>query len=155
LPIGPAVEGKEIFLLGDHNEPVGGQSVGEIVIRSRYLSPGYWRNPEQTNAVFECPGNGGDERSLSDRRLRASSGQCRYQHLGRKDSRVKVRGFRIELAEIEIALLNLAMIKESAVLTWELPNGELRLIAYVVSDHQPVPTSSEYVVCYARRCPTI
>ena len=143
LPIGPAVEGKEILLLGDNNEPVGGQSVGEIVIRSRYLSPGYWRNSEQTNTVFECPGNGGDERLYRTGDLgRLLVNGC-YQHLGRKDSRVKVRGFRIELAEIEIALLNLAMIKESAVLTWELPNGEIRLIAYVVSAHQPVPTSSE------------
>jgi amino acid adenylation domain-containing protein len=143
LPIGPAVEGKDVLLLGDNNEPVGGQSVGEIVIRSHYLSPGYWHNPEQTGAAFECPAKDVDERLYRTGDLgRLLPNGC-YQHLGRKDSRVKVRGYRIELAEIEIALLNLAMVKESAVLTWELPNGEIRLIAYVVSDHQPVPTSSE------------
>jgi amino acid adenylation domain-containing protein len=143
LPIGPTVEGKGILLLGDNNEPVEDQSVGEIVIKSRYLSPGYWRDPEQTGAAFECPAGVVDGRLYRTGDLGRLLIDGRYQHLGRKDSRVKVRGHRIELAEIEIALLNLPTIKESAVLTWELPNGDVRLIAYVVSDHQPVSTSRE------------
>lgn len=143
MPIGPPVEGKDILLLGHNNEPVAGQSVGEIVIRSRYLSPGYWRDPEQTSAAFECPAGIGDERLYRTGDLGRLLADGRYQHLGRKDSRVKIRGYRIELAEIEIALLNLPTIKECAVLTWELPNGEARLIAYVVSHLQPPPPSSE------------
>jgi acyl-coenzyme A synthetase/AMP-(fatty) acid ligase len=49
-------------------------------------------------------------------------------HLGRKDFQVKVRGYRIEIAEIEMALLDHVAIKEAAVRIWESRPGDQRLV---------------------------
>ena len=62
LPVGYAVEGKTILLLDDKGKAVGVNEVGEIVVRSRYLSPGYWRRPDLTEAKFKADPQGSDER---------------------------------------------------------------------------------------------
>jgi acyl carrier protein len=60
-------------------------------------------------------------------------------HLGRKDFQVKIRGQRIEVAEIEAALLNLDTIKQAVVAARENRSGERRLVAYLVPTKRPVP----------------
>jgi acyl carrier protein len=65
---------------------------------------------------------------------------CLY-HLGRKDSQVKTRGFRVEVSEIETALMNLDTVKEAVVLAQEDGVGNTRLAAYVVPS-APSPTVS-------------
>ena len=62
---------------------------------------------------------------------------------GRNDFRVKIRGFRIEVAEIELALRGLTEIKEAAVVAHEDQSGEKQLVAYVVSEPEQVPSTSE------------
>jgi acyl carrier protein len=53
-------------------------------------------------------------------------------HLGRKDFQVKILGYRIEIAEIETALLDIEGVREAAVIGLERPTGEKHLVAYVV-----------------------
>ncbi|MGH7797428.1 MAG: AMP-binding protein [Candidatus Binatia bacterium] len=45
-PLGYPLVGQEILLLDDHGKEVPFGEIGEIAIRSRYVSPGYWRRPE-------------------------------------------------------------------------------------------------------------
>ncbi len=52
VPVGYAVEEMEVVLLDDDGHEVGANEIGEIAVRSRYLSPGYWGNPELTQAKF-------------------------------------------------------------------------------------------------------
>ena len=56
LPVGRPVEGVELLLLDEDGREVAQGETGEMVIRSRYLSPGYWRNPQLTAQRFA--GNG-------------------------------------------------------------------------------------------------
>ena len=51
-PVGYPVEDMDVLLLDADGETVGFNTVGEIAVRSRYISPGYWRKPELTKAVF-------------------------------------------------------------------------------------------------------
>ena len=51
VPAGYAMSDKEIWILGEDRNRLGCNQVGEIAVRSRYLSPGYWRKPELTGAV--------------------------------------------------------------------------------------------------------
>ena len=61
-------------------------------------------------------------------------------HMGRKDHQVKLRGHRIEVAEIEAVLRNLDTVKEAVVMPWKRQEGELHLVAYFVSDAERTPS---------------
>ena len=143
VPVGPAVQGKEVFLIDDNGERVRDGEVGEIVIKSRYLSPGYWRDPERTKAVLEVvPDENGIRTFRTGDLGRLLPDGC-FEHLGRKDYRVKIRGFRVEIAEVELTILNKGDFKEVAVVACENRHGETELIAYIVPAVDPVPPVSE------------
>jgi amino acid adenylation domain-containing protein len=133
VPAGYAMSDKEIWILDENRNRLGCNQAGEIAVRSRYLSPGYWRKPELTHAFFLPDPEGGDARIYLTGDLgRLSEDGC-LEHLGRKDMQVKVRGVRIELAEVEAALLNIPEVKEAAVVAREDARGDKRLVAYVVA----------------------
>jgi acyl carrier protein len=142
VPVGYAVKDTEVLLLDDDGNQAGVNEVGEIAVRSRYLSPGYWRKPDLTQAAFSSNTNGGDLRVYRTGDLgRMMSDGC-LVHLGRKDFQVKIRGHRIELAEIEMALFSLGAIKETVVVAREDRPGDKRLVAYLVARSNPAPTVS-------------
>jgi acyl carrier protein len=117
---------------------VQGEEIGEIAVKSRYLTPGYWRRPDLTRAVL-LPAEG-DQRIYRTgdigRMLRDGCLLC----LGRKDSQVKIRGHRVEIAEIEMALLNLGTIKAAVVIARRDRPDDHRLVAYLVPKEHPAPT---------------
>jgi len=132
VPVGYAVEGKEVLVLDDDGKALRCHEVGEIAVKSRYLASGYWRQPELTRTKFLPDPDGGDQRIY----LTGDLGRLRpdglLEHLGRKDMQVKIRGFRVELAAVEGALRDLPDIKDAAVVSRRAPSGDKRLVAYVV-----------------------
>src|SRR4030095_11823358 len=102
VPAGRPVDGVDILLLDDTGKEIGPNEIGEIVVKSRFISPGYWRNPELTKAVFLPDG---DKRIYSTGDLGRLLANGELEHLGRKDFQIKIRGYRVEIAEIESALL--------------------------------------------------
>ena len=137
MPAGYTFEDKEVFLLDDSGRKLGFGQVGEIAIKSPYLSPGYWRKPQLTLAKFLPDPKGGDQKiHLTGDLGRMAPDGCLF-HLGRKDFQVKVRGYRVEVSEIEMALLEHAAIKEVAVASREVQSGDRRLVAYFVPTGQP------------------
>ena len=128
-PVGAAVAGLDVELVDDNGEPGWW---GEIVLSGAGLSPGYWRQPEQTAGRFG-PGpmlrTGDIGRRLPDGRI---------IHIGRKDEQINIRGYRVEPGEIEAALTALAGISACAVRVVER-HGDPWLVAYVVAatDERP------------------
>ena len=143
VPVGYPVEGKEVLLLDEAGEEVGPDAVGEIAVRSRYLSPGYWRRPDLTAATFAPDPRGGDERIYRTGDLGRMLPDGCLVHVGRKDAQVKIRGHRIEVGEIELAVRDIAGIEDAVVAARDDGSGELRLVAYVVPSAKPRPTVSE------------
>jgi amino acid adenylation domain-containing protein len=143
VPAGYAVEGGEILVLDDDGIRLPHDHVGEIALKSRYVALGYWRKPDLTRAAFLPDPTGGEERIYRTGDLGIMRYDGRLQYVGRKDFQVKIRGHRVELAEIEMALLGLAEIKEAVVVSQEDVPDEKRLVAYVVSKPKTHPTTSE------------
>ena len=134
LPAGYPVEHKDIMLLDDDGQPVGPGEPGEIVIRSGYMAAGYWKQPHETARRYRPdpahPGltilySGDMGRWLPDGAL---------EFLGRKDFMVKVRGQAVDLAEVELTLLQHASVKEALVVARpsRLRADQSQLTAYVV-----------------------
>src|SRR6266511_250950 len=105
VPAGYPVEDIEVWLLDDDGQVVDVDHIGEIAVRSRYLSPGYWRRAERTAAVFRPDPAGGEARVYRTGDLGLMRPNGCLEHLGRKDWQVKIRGYRVEIPEIEMALL--------------------------------------------------
>ena len=130
----------ELLLLNEAGEEVGINETGEIAVRSRYLSLGYWRRPDLTNVTFLTDPDGEDEPiCLTGDLGRLLPNGC-LVHFGRKDFQVLVRGYRVEVAEVEMALLDRGDIKEVVVVGRQDRSGDSSLMAYIVLSRQPAPT---------------
>ncbi|HLF05225.1 MAG TPA: alpha/beta fold hydrolase [Dehalococcoidia bacterium] len=153
VPVGYAAADKEVCLLDDDGNQVGPGQVGEIVVRSRYLAQGYWEKPELTRAAFQPDPKGGDQRVFHTGDMGRMHPDGCLEHLGRKDSQVKIRGNRIEISEIEMALAAIDNVKESAVVPREDLAGNQRLVAYAVPARHPPPTIGELRRTLAQKLP--
>lgn len=141
LPVGYAVEGVDVDVVDEEGRAVAPGEPGEIVVRSRHLSPGYWNNPDLTAAAFEDgPANNGVRSYRTGDLGRMSADGC-LEHLGRKDFEVKVRGQRVEVEAVERALVAAGVAREAVVTTRDGPGGEPRLVAFVVPAAEPPPSS--------------
>lgn len=140
VPVGYPVADKEVRLVDEDGYEVGPNEVGEIVVKSRYLSPGYWGKPELTRESFLPDPDGGDQSVFHTGDVGRMLPDGCLEHLGRRDSQAKVRGFSVGLAEIEAALLGLDEVKEAVVVAQADASGNQRLAAFIVSAGKPAPT---------------
>jgi len=133
LPIGYPLRDKDVRLLDESGREVADGEVGEIAVTSRYISPGYWRDPERTRESFLPDPGGGDARTYltGDLGMRDEDGVL--VHVGRRDFQVKVRGYRIDVAEVENALRALPGVEDAVVVGREIEPGVQSLVGYVVA----------------------
>ena len=115
VPVGFALEGRQVLLLDADGVEVGQGQVGEIAVRSRHLSPGYWRRPDLTRLRFRADPDSRGERIYHTGDLAYRLADGRLVHVGRKDSQLKIRGQRTELAEVEAVLRHLDGVQEAVV----------------------------------------
>ena len=132
VPVGFALEGYEIAVLDEAGKPVAANIVGEIAVKSRYLARGYWRRPELTQAKFLADPAGTDARLFLSGDLGYLRSDGCLVHAGRKDRQIKIRGCRVELAEVEIAMLEIVGVEQAAVVARPQRDDGARLVAYVV-----------------------
>ena len=133
IPVGHAVEGMTIRILDANGASVAPGVAGEIAVEGELLAAGYWRRPALEAARFAThvshPGvrrylTGDIGRLLPDGAL---------QHLGRRDLQVKVRGMRVEAAEVEAALYTHPDVRAAAVTGQAADAGESRLVACIAA----------------------
>jgi amino acid adenylation domain-containing protein len=143
VPIGYPLQDKEILLVDESDQDVACNQVGEIVVRSRYLAQGYWQMPELSKAKFKADPYDPEKRLYytGDLGLRRPDG-C-LVHKGRKDFRVKIRGYGVELAEVEKVLREHPSIRQGVVLSRKNDAGEEQLVGYFISNREQSLTISD------------
>ncbi|HEY0783853.1 MAG TPA: amino acid adenylation domain-containing protein, partial [Thermoanaerobaculia bacterium] len=133
VPIGTAIDGEELLVLGPALAPCPAGEVGELYIRGVGLSPGYWRDEARTREAFLADGEGGRLYRTGDLARRGADGLIHL--VGRTDSQIKSRGYRVELGEIEHAVLSTGLVAEAVVVSVDSGRFEGQAIccAYVAN----------------------
>ena len=143
IPYGRPMSGQTFHVLDEALAPRPAWVPGHLFIGGVGLARGYWGDAEKTAASFITHPRTGE-------RLYRTGDLGRYlpggdiEFLGREDSQVKVRGYRVELGEIEAALCRHPAVREAVVMAFagDRP-GDKRLAAYVVTGAAaPVPPST-------------
>jgi len=135
VPVGYPVQGKDILLLDDNGNPVEDGAIGEIVVSSKYLGPGYWM--EDKIAANALPAAMRVFHTM-DLGFRLPDG--RISLVGRKDWTVKIRGQRINIIEIEEQLARIENIKQAVVVSHTNPKGNADLVTYIQPHVRPGPS---------------
>jgi amino acid adenylation domain-containing protein len=145
VPIGHPIANTEFYILDQHSQLVPVGVPGELHIGGAGLARGYLNQPELTAAKF-IPNpytNQVGERLYKTGDLARYCSNGHIEFLGRIDHQVKLRGFRIEVGEIEARLTQYPSVREAVVTLREDEPGDKRLVAYLVSQHESSPTISE------------
>ncbi len=139
-PIGRPIPGARVHVLDRWGAPVPVGVPGELHVGGAGLARGYLRRPEITAERF-VPDPFGPAGSrlyrTGDLTRWLASGELEF--LGRVDQQVKLRGFRVELGEIEAALRSHPAVRDAAVVLRPGPGGDPRLVAYTVRSPSPAP----------------
>jgi amino acid adenylation domain-containing protein len=155
LPLGRGIKDVQLLVLNDAQQLAGCSEVGEVYVRSPHLAKGYLGDEALTQERFiQNPFT----ESAGDR-LYKTGDLGRYlpdgnvEPLGRADFQVKVRGFRVELKEIEAVLAAHEAVRAAVVLYREDAPGDKRLVAYVVGRAGQSPAASELRAYLKQRLP--
>jgi amino acid adenylation domain-containing protein len=158
VPIGRPLPNVRCFVLDAWMQPVPRGVPGDLYLAGAGLARGYLGRPELTADAFRPDPLATWGIGEPGGRLYRTGDLARYlpdgdlEFLGRADHQVKVRGFRIEIGEIETALATHPALRQSVVAVREDEPGDRRLAAYLVAD-APRPDPAELRVLLAERLP--
>ncbi|MFJ2034174.1 amino acid adenylation domain-containing protein, partial [Streptosporangium sp. NPDC087985] len=137
LPLGTPLANTQVWVLDDTGRPVPIGTPGELYVAGPCLARGYLNDPAMTAERFlPHPTQPGVRLyRTGDRGMWSADG--RVEFLGRVDHMVKVRGYRVELGEVEAALRAHPLVRECAVVARASESAHVDLVAYVVPDGVP------------------
>ncbi|TQR46022.1 non-ribosomal peptide synthetase [Paenibacillus popilliae] len=124
VPIGKPAANVQLYVLDEHLQPVPTGCIGELFISGEGVARGYWNREQLSEAAFV------PNPFLSQQKMYRTGDLVRFternhlEYMGRKDRQVKLNGYRIEIGEIEAALLEIDEISNAAVLGYRMNDAE-------------------------------
>jgi len=117
ITLGEPVQGTELVVVDEKGDETDPLEVGEIIVISPHVSPGYWKEEETSREKFVDDPGAGRIYFTGDLGWCLPDGRIEYQ--GRKDQQVKLRGYRVELGEIENTVMQYPQMEQAAVVAVE------------------------------------
>jgi amino acid adenylation domain-containing protein len=152
--IGRPIQNSRLYLLDAGLGLVAPGVVGELYVAGAGLGRGYWRRAGLTASRFVA-----DPFGAAGSRMYRTGDLARWrpggvlEFVGRADDQVKVRGFRVELGEVQAAVASHPAVAEAAVVVREDRPGDRRLVAYVRLAGEAVVRADELRRFVAGRVP--
>ncbi len=137
VPIGKAIDNVKLYVVDSFGRLLPPGAAGELIISGTHVTKGYLNRPEKTAEAYgvnTISDDKGYERIYHTGDIVRMLGDGNYQFVGRQDSQVKVRGFRVELTEVEEIIRCFDGIKDATVAAFDEPSGGKYIAAYIVSD---------------------
>ncbi|QTD99685.1 non-ribosomal peptide synthetase [Streptomyces cyanogenus] len=141
--IGYPINGAEVYVLDEGLRPQPAGVVGELCVAGPPVSQGYWGRDDLTAAKFvphPLEGGTGTLYRTGDLARYLPDGQIEF--LGRRDGMVKIRGYRVELGEVEARIRSLEGIADAVVVARSSGVGDTRLVAHYRPSRHPAPTAA-------------
>jgi acyl-coenzyme A synthetase/AMP-(fatty) acid ligase/acyl carrier protein len=130
VSIGGGTSGMSVHVLDRRLRPVAVGAVGELCLGGSGLAHGYLGRAAATAERF-VPANGGQRWYRTGDLVRVTA--CGIEYVGRRDQQVKVRGFRVELGEIERIVLEHELVDACVVVAPVAHDGDRELVVYAAS----------------------
>ena len=153
IPVGKPITGAKVIVLDKDMQVCGYGKTGEIYIRTPYRTHGYYKDDALNAERFIMNPFNNDPKDIiyktGDLGRLNEDGDIEF--LGRVDRQIKIRGFRVELNEIENALFGHELVKDAVVINIPMENGNNALYAYIVAENgadgkgQTIPEIKEYL----------
>lgn len=133
VPVGMPLPGVEIVLLDESGSAAPAGTAGEIAFRCEHMSPGYCKSTALAGRLTPVSGTAAGRSFFRTGDLGRFRADGRLLHLGRRDDLIKLRGLRIEPAQIESAILEEPHILQCAVGVRGSGSGPKQLVAWVAT----------------------
>jgi amino acid adenylation domain-containing protein len=163
IPLGRGIKDVQLLLLTNSGQQAGIGEMADLYVRSPHLAQGYIGDRELTAKTFSVNPftNQLADRLYKTGELGRYSPEGNVEWIGRKDRRVSIRGFRVDLGEVEAVLRQCAGVKNAAVVAKEfLISGiagtefeELRIIAYIEARQEQLSSINELRCFLSARVP--
>ncbi len=155
LPIGRPCHNVEALVADEKDDPVADGEVGELLIRGGVVMEGYWGMPDRTQARFLVKelAPGVTQRFYRTGDLVRASEDGNLNYLGRKDRQIKTRGYRVELDEVELALLSHPSVEQGAVYLVSDEEGSNLILAAAVLHESEFVTPKDLLDHMAQQLP--
>jgi len=143
LSIGTTMTSGKVIIVDENNNEIHDDQIGELCLSGEQLTQGYWKNPEKNAEAFWFAEDGTRYYRSGDLCFYGEGGNINF--VGRKDSQVKINGFRIELSEIEFHARQFLGDTLVLVLAYTNSEGTQSLAMFIESKEQDPQPLKDYL----------
>jgi len=137
VPLGAAWPGARLLLVDEQDQPVEPGEPGQLLVASATCMQGYWARPDLNERAFfiEEPLPGFRRRYYRTGDMARFDSNGLLHFLGRRDRQIKIRGYRLELDEVEAAFTAQASVEEASAIAAPGEDGENQIRVFVLPRH--------------------